>query len=227
MRIVTGRSIEVIQAGHSVHAGRSRSTEGDAVAAPCCCTFRCSGRYSRLPDPLRRRQPQCSGPPRRGTSWPTLDEPQPRLGLAPCPADGQEYFRPVPRKRTLLYVSALAPRSAIRFPSRPVAITGPARLLVSQIKELAEYLGHADPAFTLRVYAHLLPSSHDRARTVINDRFGQLMGDPGAGSSLTEQRRNRPDGEARGTGGPPARRLAPGPGWLAFSQLSATVRPAR
>ena len=47
------------------------------------------------------------------------------------------------------------------------------------IKELAEYLGHADPAFTLRVYAHLLPSSHDRARTVINDRFGCLMSDPG------------------------------------------------
>jgi hypothetical protein len=28
--------------------------------------------------------------------------------------------------------------------------------------------------------AHLLPSSHDRARTVINDRFGQLMSDPGS-----------------------------------------------
>jgi integrase len=40
------------------------------------------------------------------------------------------------------------------------------------IKELAEYLGLADPAFTLRVYAHLLPSSHDRARTVINERSG-------------------------------------------------------
>jgi hypothetical protein len=39
------------------------------------------------------------------------------------------------------------------------------------IKELAEYLGHADPAFTLRVYAHLLPSSHDCARTVITERF--------------------------------------------------------
>lgn len=39
------------------------------------------------------------------------------------------------------------------------------------IKEPAEYLGHADPAFTLRVYAHLLPSSHDRARAVINERF--------------------------------------------------------
>jgi integrase len=39
------------------------------------------------------------------------------------------------------------------------------------VKKLAEYLGHADPAFTLRVYAHLLPSSHDRARRVINDHF--------------------------------------------------------
>ena len=46
------------------------------------------------------------------------------------------------------------------------------------IKELAEYLGHADPAFTLRVYAHRLPSSHDRARTVISDRFRRPMSDP-------------------------------------------------
>jgi hypothetical protein len=28
----------------------------------------------------------------------------------------------------------------------------------------AEYLGHHDPGFTLRLYTHLLPSSHDRAR---------------------------------------------------------------
>jgi integrase len=42
------------------------------------------------------------------------------------------------------------------------------------IKELAEYLGHADPAFTLRVYAHLLPSSHDCARQVINERFSHM-----------------------------------------------------
>ncbi len=33
------------------------------------------------------------------------------------------------------------------------------------VKELAEYLGHSDPAFTLRVYAHMLPCSHDRARS--------------------------------------------------------------
>jgi integrase len=39
------------------------------------------------------------------------------------------------------------------------------------IKELAEYLGHADPAFTLRVYAHMMPGSHDRARKAIDERL--------------------------------------------------------
>jgi integrase len=47
------------------------------------------------------------------------------------------------------------------------------------IKELAEYLGHGDPAFTLRVYAHMLPCSHDRARAVISERFTRLLG-PGS-----------------------------------------------
>ena len=39
------------------------------------------------------------------------------------------------------------------------------------VKELAEYLGHHDPPFTLRIYAHLLPSSHARARKVIDARM--------------------------------------------------------
>ncbi|WSA20371.1 hypothetical protein OHB15_14280 [Streptosporangium subroseum] len=39
------------------------------------------------------------------------------------------------------------------------------------IKELAEYLGHADPAFTLRVYAHMQPGSYERARQAIDDRL--------------------------------------------------------
>lgn len=34
----------------------------------------------------------------------------------------------------------------------------------TNIRALAEYLGHADPGFTLRVYTHLMPSSEDRAR---------------------------------------------------------------
>ena len=39
------------------------------------------------------------------------------------------------------------------------------------VRELADYLGHHDPAFTLRVYSHLMPGSHDRARRVIDARM--------------------------------------------------------
>ncbi|MFE2925445.1 tyrosine-type recombinase/integrase [Streptomyces goshikiensis] len=35
------------------------------------------------------------------------------------------------------------------------------------IKALAEYLGHSDPGLTLRVYAHLMPSSRERTREAI------------------------------------------------------------
>ena len=40
------------------------------------------------------------------------------------------------------------------------------------IKAVAEWLGHADPSFTLRVYAHLLPESPGRARKAIDVLFG-------------------------------------------------------
>ena len=36
------------------------------------------------------------------------------------------------------------------------------------ILALAEYLGHADPAITLRVYCHLMPGSPDRMRQAID-----------------------------------------------------------
>ncbi|GAB3123460.1 hypothetical protein GCM10027160_43830 [Streptomyces calidiresistens] len=36
------------------------------------------------------------------------------------------------------------------------------------IKAVSEYLGHSDPAMTLRVYAHLMPSSRERTRRVID-----------------------------------------------------------
>ncbi|MFG3697066.1 tyrosine-type recombinase/integrase [Micromonospora sp. NPDC047620] len=32
------------------------------------------------------------------------------------------------------------------------------------VKALSEYLGHADPGFTLRTYTHLMPTSEDRTR---------------------------------------------------------------
>lgn len=39
------------------------------------------------------------------------------------------------------------------------------------ITELAAYLGHHDPAFTLRKYGKLQPNSHERARKAIDARF--------------------------------------------------------
>lgn len=44
------------------------------------------------------------------------------------------------------------------------------------IKALSEYLGHADPGFTLRTYTHLMPASHDRTRRVIDARISQPDG---------------------------------------------------
>jgi integrase len=53
------------------------------------------------------------------------------------------------------------------------------------IKALAEYLGHTDPGFTLRVYTHLMPASEDRTRKAIDNLFG--AGEP----TQTAQRRPR------------------------------------
>ncbi|MFF4041562.1 tyrosine-type recombinase/integrase [Streptomyces sp. NPDC001816] len=39
------------------------------------------------------------------------------------------------------------------------------------IKALSEYLGHADPAFTLRTYTHLMPSSDSRTRSAVDALF--------------------------------------------------------
>ncbi|MFC0627421.1 tyrosine-type recombinase/integrase [Kribbella deserti] len=43
------------------------------------------------------------------------------------------------------------------------------------IKDLAEFLGHSDSAFTLRQYTHMLPSSHDRARSAVGKRLGKII----------------------------------------------------
>jgi integrase len=36
------------------------------------------------------------------------------------------------------------------------------------VRAVAEYLGHADPGFTLRVYGHVMPASEDRARAAVD-----------------------------------------------------------
>ncbi|MER5867641.1 tyrosine-type recombinase/integrase [Kitasatospora sp. NPDC002040] len=39
------------------------------------------------------------------------------------------------------------------------------------IRAVSDYLGHSDPALTLRVYAHLMPDSQDRARKALDQLF--------------------------------------------------------
>lgn len=58
------------------------------------------------------------------------------------------------------------------------------------IKELAEYLGHGDPGFTLRLYTHMLPSSHERARKAVDTRLASLFSAFSHGT-VTEQATDR------------------------------------
>ncbi|WP_067902685.1 tyrosine-type recombinase/integrase [Nocardia vaccinii] len=46
------------------------------------------------------------------------------------------------------------------------------------ILELANYLGHSDPAVTLRHYAHLMPTSHARARRAVNASWSAIRTRP-------------------------------------------------
>ncbi|TGN83339.1 integrase [Streptomyces griseoluteus] len=45
------------------------------------------------------------------------------------------------------------------------------------IKALAEYLRHSDPGLTLRVYAHLMPSSQERTRKAVAAVFDAAKND--------------------------------------------------
>jgi integrase len=47
------------------------------------------------------------------------------------------------------------------------------------VRTVAEFLGHSDPGFTLRVYTHLMPNAADRARKAMDVFF-----EVGAGSAL-------------------------------------------
>ena len=44
------------------------------------------------------------------------------------------------------------------------------------VRALSEYLGHADPGFTLRVYTHLMPSAADRMRQAVDAARAQDHG---------------------------------------------------
>jgi integrase len=48
----------------------------------------------------------------------------------------------------------------------------------TDIKALSEYLGHHDPGFTLRVYAHLMHGAAGRARKAIDEAFAEPSNGP-------------------------------------------------
>jgi len=76
------------------------------------------------------------------------------------------YWRPAFARAGLIYVEGDDGMHALRhFYASTLLVRG------VTIKELADYLGHSDPGFTLRTYTHLLPSSHQKARQAVDSLF--------------------------------------------------------
>lgn len=57
----------------------------------------------------------------------------------------------------------------------------------ASIRDVAAYLGHADPGFTLRVYAHLMPDSADRLRAAIDAAVAMCPGCAPGGAGNAER----------------------------------------
>jgi integrase len=43
------------------------------------------------------------------------------------------------------------------------------------VRTLADFLGHSDPGFTLRVYTHVMPSAPDKARRAVDRALGEAV----------------------------------------------------
>lgn len=75
------------------------------------------------------------------------------------------HWRPAFARAGLMYIEGDGMHALRHFYASTLLARG------VSIKELAEYLGHSDPGFTLRTYTHLLPSSHERARQAVDSLF--------------------------------------------------------
>jgi integrase len=80
-----------------------------------------------------------------------------------------EYWRPVLERAGVVNATRADGTHALRHYYASALLDGG-----ESIKALSEYLGHSDPGFTLRTYTHLMPSSHERTRRVIDARLGPL-----------------------------------------------------
>ena len=57
----------------------------------------------------------------------------------------------------------------------------------TNIRALAEYLGHADPGFTLTTYTHLMPKAEDKAKRAVGsvlERLEEAANDPLRGPAV-------------------------------------------
>lgn len=59
------------------------------------------------------------------------------------------------------------------------------------IRTVADYLGHSDPSFTLRTYAHLMPESAERTRKAVDNAFSGAA----TASRVDESLTNRLEGQ--------------------------------
>ena len=107
--------------------------------------------------------------------WRELDGPARRCALLFTSREhrpiNRNYFNPGVWKPALLEAGVEPTRDngmhALRHFYASVTLAGGV-----SVRALAEYLGHADPGFTLRVYAHLMPDDESRARSVVDAALG-------------------------------------------------------
>lgn len=94
-------------------------------------------------------------------------------------AMNRNYFNPYLWKPALVAAGVISERTGKRYePSREHGMHALRHFYASvlldageSIKALAEYLGHADPGFTLRTYTHLMPNSPARTRGAVDRAF--------------------------------------------------------
>jgi len=61
----------------------------------------------------------------------------------------------------------------------------------ANIRDVAEYLGHDDPGFTLRVYGHMMPSAADRLRSAMDAALADCAADvPPQGAGVQKRQVN-------------------------------------
>ncbi|WP_236789286.1 hypothetical protein [Amycolatopsis sp. GM8] len=73
-------------------------------------------------------------------------------------------------------------RAGITAPTRDDGMHALRHLYASVLLDAGEsikappgYLGHSDPGFTLRIYTHLMPTSHERSRRALDAFFASAL----------------------------------------------------